>query len=98
MTKLEKWIYFCKFEYGCCICRRNGIHSYAEYHHRLSGGKRIGPFDGFGLCPTHHQSPSKAIVGRDHNLKRFEAAYGSELLMQEETQEAYGRLLHDRTA
>jgi len=86
---LEAWIYFCKFDYGCVICRRQGEHSYAEYHHRLSGGRRIGDFDGFGLCPTHHQSPNRKIVGRDHNLKRFEKAHGPEVEMQRETERAY---------
>ncbi len=89
MTRLEKWIYFCTHDYGCVVCRRQGLHSYADYHHLLSGGKRIGDFIGIGLCPSHHRGHSKRIVSRDQSKKRFEEAYGSEQAMLAEVQAAY---------
>lgn len=88
-SRLQKWIYFCTTEYGCVVCRRQGVYTPADYHHLLSGGRRRGNFYGFGLCPTHHRSGSKRVISRDQNKRRFEEAYGSEDSMLAEVQVAY---------
>jgi len=89
MKPLDAWIYFCTHEYGCVLCRRNGEHSYADYHHMLVSGRRVGDYYGFGLCPTHHRSGSKTIVSRDQNKRGFERVYGPETAMHAEVKMAY---------
>ena len=89
MTPLQHWIDFCVRECGCILCRRDGIHSYGDYHHMLKNGKRMGPMFGFGLCPSHHRWGGNGVVAREQNVRRFQKAYGPEWAMYEETKALY---------
>lgn len=65
---------------GCIVCRMNGVHTPAEVHHMLSGGRRMGHLFTLPLCPLHHRSGrnDEEVVSRDQNQRRFEARYGTE--------------------
>jgi hypothetical protein len=40
---------------GCIACRILGFYSAPDVHHVLSGGRRTGHQNTFGLCPFHHR-------------------------------------------
>lgn len=40
---------------GCIACRILGVHSQADVHHVLTGGRRTGHQDTIPLCPYHHR-------------------------------------------
>lgn len=66
---------------GCIVCRLHlGLFSPCEIHHCLSGGRRRGEMFVLGLCVPHHRGgrDDEECVSRDHNQRRFEAAYGTE--------------------
>lgn len=66
---------------GCICCLLDlKVHSQAEIHHMLSGGRRRGEMFVLPLCPTHHrgQINNRVAVSRDHDQRRFENRYGKE--------------------
>lgn len=75
---------------GCIVCRLfRAVITPCEIHHRLSGGRRMGPRYVLGLCYLHHRSgrDDREVVSRDHNQKRFEARYGTEESLQAKADE-----------
>lgn len=78
---------------GCIVCRmRHHVFSPCEIHHCLSGGRRMGEMFVLGLCFEHHRSGrnDEEVVSRDHNQKRFEARYGKESWLLEQTKRLIG--------
>lgn len=75
---------------GCIVCRiHRRMDSPAEIHHMLSGGRRRGEMFVLGLCFEHHRAGRNdhLCVSRDHNQRRFEAAYGTEESLLAKTRE-----------
>lgn len=78
---------------GCVVCLvHRGIFTECEIHHCLSGGRRIGEMNVLGLCMPHHRGGRNddECVSRDHNQRRFEAAYGTEAELLKKTKELIG--------
>lgn len=81
-NRAEKdWIEFA-LDFGCVVCRRQGRGFVpAEYHHIVSGNRRMGHEYGFGLCsPGHHRNAprSSGEVSRHPDKAEFERRYGTE--------------------
>lgn len=77
-------------ELGCIACRASlNVFSPCEIHHMLSGGRRRGEMFVLGLCVPHHRGgrDDDECVSRDHNQRRFEAAYGTEESLLAKTRE-----------
>ena len=88
MNKSEQAFQAAVRELGCIICLFEGKGvTPAEIHHMLSGGRRIGEMSVLGLCYWHHRSKRNdaEVVSRDQNQRRFEARYGTEKYLLEET-------------
>lgn len=78
---------------GCIACRVMGITGVpAEPHHLLSGGRRIGHLFTIPLCQLHHRSHvNDGVIVSRHPWKRcFEAAYGTEQELLEQTRNLVG--------
>lgn len=78
---------------GCIVCHIfNNVTSPAEIHHCLSGGRRMGEMYVLPLCMQHHRSGrnDSECVSRDHNQRRFEARYGSEMSLLAKSRELIG--------
>lgn len=72
----------------CIVCYLQGYgKNPAHFHHILKNGKRISHMDGFGLCPTHHNSGlnNPDFVSRHPWRREFEERYGTEMYLLEET-------------
>jgi hypothetical protein len=77
-------------ELHCIVCRlHHGVETPCEIHHMLSGGRRRGEMFVLGLCYNHHRAgrDDDQCVSRDHNQRRFEAAYGTEESLLAKTRE-----------
>jgi hypothetical protein len=65
---------------GCIACRILGVHSQADVHHVLSGGRRRGHQDTIPLCPWHHRGvlPPHQDLGPSlaNGSKPFHARFG----------------------
>lgn len=88
MTNKEKAWINAILELGCIVCLLfRGVRTPAEAHHLLSGGRRLGHLFTIPLCFLHHRSGrnDEEVVSRDHNAKRFEARYGKESWLLEQT-------------
>jgi hypothetical protein len=94
VTKAEALFQRAVRDLGCIVCWLDmGIHdSPCEIHHMLSGGRRMGEMYVLPLCPTHHRGGrnDSEVVSRDHNQRRFEARYGTEMSLLEKTRELVG--------
>lgn len=78
-------------EHGCEVCRSMGFGwVFAECHHILSGGRRLGHSCTIPLCPWHHQGhppegyderSAKHVFGPSLKLhkREFVDRFGSEL-------------------
>lgn len=78
----------------CIVCYLQGLgKNPAHFHHMLKNGKRISHTDGFGLCPTHHNSGlcTSIAVSRHPFKVRFEARYGTEASLLEATKRVMGK-------
>lgn len=85
---------------GCCVCRNLGFGaSPAEVHHLRTGtgaGRRASNFDTIPLCPNHHRLGGSGVA--IHAGKQsFEARYGTELELLEQTRRELGFTANDNT-
>lgn len=88
MTKAESAFQREVRDLGCIVCLlHRKVFTPCEIHHRLSGGRRMGEIYVLGLCYSHHRSgrDDAECVSRDHNQRRFEAAYGTEQYLWDQT-------------
>lgn len=79
-------------ELGCIVCWIAGHpRTPGAVHHLLTkGGRRIGHKSTICLCdPGHHQNPPKGSgkIARHPTKARFEAAYGTEEYLLEQTKQ-----------
>ena len=94
-TKAEaEWMHHVS-ELGCIVCLNQGHKTPCAVHHILRGGIRMGHMYTIGLCdPGHHQNaglqPGSGKISRHPNKARFEAEYGTELELLEQTRELLG--------
>lgn len=75
---------------GCIVCRVMGTFGTpCEVHHILKNGRRVSHLQSIGLCPAHHRAGVNAswAVSRHPWRREFEARYGSEQRLLEETRE-----------
>lgn len=82
MTKAEAAFQRYVRALGCIVCHIEGKgETPAEIHHMLSGGRRMGEMYVLPLCYWHHRSgrDDAEVTSRDHNQRRFEARYGTEM-------------------
>ena len=83
----EEWLDLI-VQLGCIVCILEFLgRTPAEPHHMLSGGRRIGHKATIPLCFNHHRSGRNdaKVVSRDQNQRRFEARYGKETYLLEQT-------------
>ncbi len=88
MTKAEAQFQQKVRDLGCIVCWIDRAEfTPCEIHHRLSGGRRMGEMHVLGLCPPHHRGGRNdaECVSRDHNKRRFEARYGTEEYLADQT-------------
>lgn len=79
---------------GCIVCRLQGRgYVPAAVHHIKQGNRRRGHLFTIPLCdPGHHQNApaSSGQISRHPDKARFEAEYGTEMQLLEETKRALG--------
>lgn len=79
---------------GCIVCYLQGRgHVPAAVHHIKQGNRRLGHLFTIGLCdPGHHQNApaGSGQISRHPDKARFEAEYGTEMQLLEETKRALG--------
>lgn len=85
---------------GCVVCRNLGYGpTPAEVHHIRTGtgaGRRASNFDTIPLCPNHHRLGGSGVA--IHAGKQsFEARYGTELELLEQTRRELGFTANDNT-
>ena len=89
MTKAQRHIYRVK-ALGCAICRNLGYGpTPADAHHILRNGRRRDDFHTIPLCAVHHRSGvnNEQAVSRHPWKRAFEARYGSEMSLLEQTRQ-----------
>lgn len=89
-TKAEREWMAAVSEIGCIVCllQGRGYVPCAIHHLLTDGGRRIGHLSTIGLCdPGHHKGApaDSGEVSRHPNKARFEAKYGSEEYLLDET-------------
>lgn len=84
---------------GCIVCRNLGyIHLRdsveCDAHHLTDGGRRKGHDDTIPLCPIHHRGGQndEGSVSRHPWRKEFEARYGTEQELLEQTNKELSEL------
>jgi len=86
--------------HGCIACAKDGKHRYADAHHILDGGRRIGHDHTIPLCEWHHRginlfdtltdSQVEELLGPRLTSKRaFIDRYGTELELLAEIDDRY---------
>jgi Recombination enhancement, RecA-dependent nuclease len=88
MTNAERRWMDAITQLGCIVCLMTGRGpTPAEPHHMLRGGRRMGHLFTIPLCPIHHRSgrDDEEVTSRDQCQRRFEARYGSEQSLLDET-------------
>lgn len=78
----------------CIVCRNEGLgDTPATAHHINCGtmGRKASDFETIPLCPTHHQYSGHGEIAVHDGLESFEARYGTERELLEQTQRELGR-------
>lgn len=57
---------------GCIACHILGVHSQADVHHVLTGGRRTGHQDTIPLCPYHHRGVIGCVMGVTNGAPSFD--------------------------
>ena len=82
---------------GCVVCRLSfGSYVDGEVQHLTAGGRRLGHHATINLCPWHHRGATTNGMSQDYmkqiygpsfakSRKEFEAAFGSEEQLLEQT-------------
>lgn len=86
-TKAEaKWMQAIT-QIGCIVCHNLGHHKTpGVVHHILKSGRRQSHLETICLCdPGHHQNGGKTKISRHPYKARFEAEYGTEQSLLEQT-------------
>ena len=96
MNKADKERYDLLIQMGCLICLKEGNHTPPQIHHPY-GRKKDGNQKTIPLCYYHHMADQEKPVCPEyisrHPFKaRFEARYGSEATLLEETNRRLERL------
>lgn len=94
-TKVERAWMDAVTGYGCIVCRGQGRgYVPCAVHHLLDeGGRRMGHLFTIGLCdPGHHKGAPKSSgeISRHPYKARFEAEYGTEEELLEQTRYVLG--------
>lgn len=92
-TSGEKMYMNAIVELGCIVCRKSfGVYSPATIHHCDGKTKPDAHYRSIALCPRHHQVASDSGEwatrhgpGRNTGKTMFEAAYGSEQVLIEQS-------------
>ena len=87
MNKADKARYDAISQLGCICClREKGIYSSPEIHH-INGRTGNGNQETIGLCYYHHRAGNdcEAYTSRHPYKTRFEARYGTEAELLEDT-------------
>lgn len=73
---------------GCIACRKEGYEGVpSDLHHPTSGGRRLDDALVIPLCSGHHRAVGNWIgPSLAHGRKPFEARYGTEQELLEETE------------
>lgn len=87
MTKAEKAWMDSIVNLGCIVCALQGHPGTpAVVHHILKNGRRQSHMETIPLCPGHHQTGNGVDKISRHPYKsRFEAAYGTEQKLLDQT-------------
>jgi hypothetical protein len=60
----------------------------ADFHHIVSGGRRLGPMRGYPLCPYHHRGVGEGIgPSLAHGSKPFHAVFGADEYLERRANE-----------
>ncbi len=70
-----------KRDIGCIACRQGNLHSQANAHHILSGGRRISHAATLPLCDFHHTG----LISIHASKRGFVKDYGTEMELLAET-------------
>lgn len=85
MKKSEKEYFEKLVEFGCVVCKRNGVYTQPSIHHIREGmgiGQRNSTENCLPLCPMHHQHGGYGIAFHA-GKKAFEERFGTEVELLE---------------
>lgn len=93
MTLVQAYFQSQVRQFGCIVCHLFlHVHSPAEIHHILNGGRRIGEMAVLGLCAPHHRGGfnNDECVSRHPYKSAFTRRYGTEDSLLQRTKELIG--------
>lgn len=93
-TKAEKAFWHDLAGLGCCACMKDGrVNPWVSIHHIRGRTAKGAHMDVLALCAQHHQQDDTDPLGRiavHPNKARFEAQYGSQYELLEESKNRLG--------
>lgn len=87
-AKERRRIDIMKREVGCVACTMLDVFNEADFHHIVSGGRRLGKMRGYPLCPYHHRGVGEGVgPSLAHGSKPFHAVFGTDEYLERRANE-----------